>query len=135
MKREHKWSEDDAIITFYCEKFGLEGLGVNKKELAESIIGTSEASLQMMRGNFRHLIDGSGFEHYSSNQAKVFEDYSRISQKEFKDIVNMLIDKRDLPKNKKEYAKRAKEKRDEQERNIALKKLGKDPGKYKLKIN
>ena len=109
MEKVHKWSEDDASIALYYERFGVKGLSVTIRELAESVIGTSVASLKMMCGNFQYLREGRGFEHYSIAQVKAFDQYSKISYEEYKDIIFNILDKRDLSQNKKEYSKRVKE--------------------------
>jgi hypothetical protein len=128
----HNWSEEDELIAFYCQKFGTEGLLVkDETELAESVIGTSKASLVMKRANFKHLMISKGFEHYSTNQVKVINEHSTTSRDNLKDIVNKIIDKRDLSKNKKEYTKKVKDKKNEQERRNILIKMGYNPDKLR----
>ena len=106
MKRVHKWNEEDAIITLYYERFGVEGLGMTEKVLAECVIGASVGSLRMMRSNHAYLMTGEGFEHYSENQEKAVYKYGKSSREELRDIVKNIIDKRDLSGNKKEVSKR-----------------------------
>ena len=106
MKREHKWNKEDAIITFFYMKFGTKGLLVkNEKELAESVIGTSLESLNMMSMNYVHLMGfDNGLEHYSSDQEMVVEEYKTKNFDELKEIVNAIIIKRDLAENKKNFS-------------------------------
>lgn len=133
----HDWCEEDETIAFFCEKFGTNGLLVSSEsELAESVIGTTKASLIMKRANFKHLMGNEGFEHYSINQVKVIEKYSTSSRDELKNIVNKIIDKRDLSTTKKEFAKKVKAKKNDKALIDILLKMGKDPKKMKrLSIN
>jgi hypothetical protein len=144
MKREHKWNKEDAIITFFYMKFGTKGLLVkNEKELAESVIGSSIESLNMMSMNYVHLMGlDNGLDHYSEDQEKVVEEYSNKSFDEFKNIVNSIIIKRDLSENKKEYtqskkiredkaAEKAKAKKAKQDLDDIFIMMGKDPKKMR----
>lgn len=134
IKKLHDWNEEDEIIAYFCEKFGTNGLTITaENELAESVISTTDASLRMKRGNFRHLITGSaaGFEHYSEAQAKVVKDYGASTRDELKDVVNKIIGSRDLSKNKKELTKKLKDKKNDKELQEIFLKMGKDPKKMK----
>jgi len=144
MKREHKWNKEDAIITFFYMKFGIKGLLVKtEKELAESVIGTSLESLNMQSMNFVHLMGlDNGLDHYSADQEKVVEEYSKTSFEDFKNIVNSIITKRDLTENKKEYtqakklredktAEKAKAKKAKQDLADIFIMMGKDPKKMR----
>lgn len=144
MKKEHSWNKEDAIITLFYNKYGTKGLLVkNEKELAESVIGTSLVSLNMMSLNFDNLIgNDKGLEHYSLHQEQVLEEYSKQTCDELKVIVNNIIVKRDLVKNKDKYDD-AKKSRDEKKavKEIAKKRkqdlddifimMGKDPKKMR----
>jgi len=144
MKNEHKWNKEDAIITLFYNKFGTKGLLVNKeKELAELVIGTSLISLNMMSLNIDHLINNdNGLEYYSILQEQVVEEYSKKTYDELKYIVNNIIIKRDLRKNKekyledtkiREYKKSIKEKAKKEKQQIddIFIMMGKDPKKMK----
>ena len=144
MKREHKWNKEDATIALFYAKFGTKGLLVtNEKELAESVIGSSFESLKMMILNYNHLMGlDNKLEHVSDFQKEVFEEYSKISFDEMKEIVNNIILKRDLSKNKAEFisakkerdaklaAKKAEKKRQD-ELDEMFRRMGKDPKKMK----
>ncbi len=130
----HDWNEDDQTIALFCEMFGCGCLLLSEKELAENVIGASVGSLRMMFDNFRFLKNGEGLEHYSNNQIKVFEKYSKTSKDKFKEIVECIISERNTSDINKKYKKLEREKKAEKERNAILKSLGKDPKKFK-KIN
>jgi hypothetical protein len=134
VKKLHDWNEEDEIIAYFCEKFGTNGLSITaEKELAESVISTTNASLTFKRGNFRHLITGNatGFEHVSDTQRKVLEKYAKSTRDELKDIVNKIIANTDLSKNKKELQKKLKDKKNDKELQEIFLKMGKDPKKMK----
>jgi len=134
IKKLHDWSEENEIIAYFCEKFGTNGLLItSEKELAESVIGTTDASLVFKRGNFRHLITGNapGFEHVSDTQRKVLEIYGKSTRDELKEIVNKIITNTDLSKNKKEVAQKLKEKKSAKDLQEIFLKMGKDPKKMK----
>ena len=132
MKKVHDWNEEDQTIAFFCEKFGTKGLLITtEKELAESVIGASKASLTMNRANFRHIMSGEGFEHYSALQVEVFNKYFNYKQDILMNIINNIINKRDLNINKKEVKTREKALKDKKERDAALIKAGYDPKKMK----
>jgi len=144
MKREHNWDKEDAIITFYYSEYGTSGLlETNVKELAESVIGTSVPSLNMMVLNFDNLKDNeTGFAHVSEYQKQVFDQYHNTSKDELKEIVNNIILSKDQVKNKAEY-KAAKKIRDDKAKSKEKaineqksldemwKRMGKDPKKMK----
>lgn len=132
MKKVHDWNEEDQTIAFFCEKFGTKGLLIaTEEELAESVIGASKASLIMNRANFKHIMTGEGFEHYSTLQVEVAGKYSNYKRDILMNIVNNIIDKRDLSVNKKEVKIRAKAQKDKKDRDAALIKAGFDPKKMK----
>ena len=131
IKKLHDWNEEDEIIAYFCEKFGIAGLSLTENELAESVIGTTKASLVMKRANFKHLITGVGFEHCSETQTKVIEKYSKNTSDELKAVVKQIISKRDLPKIKKELSQKLKDKKNDKELQELFLKMGKDPKKMK----
>lgn len=135
IQRVHDWNHEDETIAYYCEKFGTDGLTIkDETELAQSVIGASKASLAMKKANFKHLINGEGFEHYSVTQLEVIEKYSKLSKDELKVVVNKIISTKDLSANKKEFNKRSKDKKNEKELIEIFKKMGKDPKKMKKVI-
>ena len=144
MKREHRWNKEDAIIALFYAKFGTKGLlETNEKELAESVIGSSLDSLKMMILNYNHLMGlDNKLEHVSDFQREAFEENSKKSFDELKEIVNDIILKKDLSKNKKEFIaakkerdaklaakKAAKKRQDELDENFRS--MGKDPKKMR----
>ena len=96
MKKEHKWTKEDSIISLFYSKFGISGLNVaNENDLATNVIGTSIDSLKMMRLNYNYLMNtGSKLGHVSSVQRIVFNEYSDKSFNSFKRSVNKIISKR-----------------------------------------
>ena len=130
--REHIWTEEDETIAYFCEKFGTHGLSIpNEEELAINAIGTSKASLTMKRANFKHLMGGEGFEHYSANQVRVYERYATTNREDLLVIVNKIINNKDLSENKKDYNKKVKAKNDDKARREALIKMGYNPDKMR----
>lgn len=142
MKREHRWNKEDAIIALFYAKFGTKGLlETNEKELAESVIGSSLDSLKMMILNYNHLMGlDNKLEHVSDFQREAFEENSKKSFDELKEIVNDIILKRDLSKNKAEFiaakkerdakiAEKKAEKKRQDELDEIFRSMGKDPKK------
>jgi len=143
--RNHVWNEEDAILTLYYVKFGLDRLPVqNEKELAEWIIGSTVGSLNMQAANIRYLLgypDGV-LTDFSAAQKAAVNKYGDATRGELEYVVNEIIDNRDFEENKKtieaklkakrtkEYNNRLKEINDRQ-RDNELRRLGKDPSKMK----
>lgn len=143
-RRDHNWTKEDAIITFFYFQYGTKGLlEQNEKELAESVIGSSFESLKLMCLNFAHLKDESvGYSNVSKHQEEVNAEYSNKTYDELKDIVNNIISNRDLEQNKEEYkaAKKirdaksiakAKAEKKQKEDDEMWRRLGKDPKKMR----
>jgi hypothetical protein len=144
MKREHNWNREDAIITLFYSEYGTTGLLVpDEKELAESVIGSSLASLKMMVLNFNYLKTlEEGFDHVSDHQKQVFDQYHNTPKEELKEIVNNIILNRDLAQNKEEYkaakkirdaktAAKTKAQKAQADLDAYWRSIGKDPSKMK----
>ena len=143
--RNHVWDENDGILTLYYVKYGLDRLPVqNEKELAEWIIGSTVGSLNMQAANIRYLLgypDGV-LTDFSAAQKAAVNKYGDATRGDLEYVVNEIIDERDFEENKKtaeaklkakrkkEYNNRLKEINDRQ-RDIELRRLGKDPSKMK----
>jgi hypothetical protein len=144
MKREHNWNREDAIITLFYSEYGTTGLLVpDEKELAESVIGSSLASLKMMVLNFNYLKTlEEGFDHVSDHQKQVFDQYHNTSKEELTEIVNNIILSRDQVQNKEDFkaakkvrdaktAAKAKAQKRQDDLDAYFRSIGKDPSKMK----
>lgn len=144
MTRIHKWNKEDTIITLYITKFGVKGLPVkDEKEIAELVIGTTEASLVMQSLNIRYILgyDEGVLTDFSKLQEKVVDEYHSLSEDKLKNVVIDIIDKRDINGNieKVKQIKKAKEaerkkKAAQAELDEIFRKMGKDPSKMKRVI-
>lgn len=115
---QHEWSKNDTIVSLYITKFGCKGLYLKTESEIAKFIGTSVGSLKMQCANIKTLM-GQRFgslSDYSSLQEQVHSEYGKLSQYELMKVVKGVI------------------KQDDYERNEMLKKLGKDPSKFK-KVN
>ena len=143
MEKIHKWSKNDAIITFYTVKFGLKGLPVKDvKDLAEGVIGTTIASFDMQSANVRFLMgyDEGTLEHHSEMQEKVVNEYCNTPVEDLRSLVVSIIDKSNYNDNLKKIADRKKAIEAEKKRKAQkladdnfFRSLGKDPSKMKRK--
>lgn len=147
--RNHKWDKDDSILTLYYVKFGLRNLPVkDEKEFAEWIIGSSVASLIMQAANVRYVLgyskDDFTLDCYSKDQEWAVENFNNMSRSELEEVVNPIIDKRDVVQNMKIAKAKAKAKdqkvkaekfkaESEAKRDEELRRLGFDPSKMKSK--
>jgi hypothetical protein len=141
MERLHKWDKDDTILTLYYVKYDLKGLPVkDEKDLAEGIIGSTKASLQMQAANVRFVLgyDNGVLDCFSDIQKKVVDEYNDKSFDELKQISIDIILKRDVNGNlqKVKDAQKLKEvekKKKEQQKELEdiFRKMGKDPSKMK----
>lgn len=141
MTRNHVWDKDDTIINLYYVKYDLKGLPVKDvKDLAEMVIGSSVASLNMQSANIRFVLgeDQGVLDCFSKVQEQVVNEYNKLSQEELKNLVIDIISKRDLEENVKiaKSKKLDKEKKDKEKKRQAdldemWRKLGKDPKKMK----
>ncbi|MFW5847926.1 MAG: hypothetical protein ACOCVF_03330 [bacterium] len=142
--RNHRWTKDDAILTLYYVKFGVKNLPVrDDKEFAESIIGSSYASLQMQSANIRHILGYDEFTlaDYSKAQSDVVEMYGKIDRQSLHSIVLEIIDKKDVKENIINNRKKRIEKettmwkeKSQSDLEAAFRRMGKDPKKMKRLI-
>lgn len=96
---EHKWTKEDAIITLFYNLYGTKGLLItDEKDLAECVIGSTLASLKMMSFNFNHIMGiQPSLANVSAPQTEVYNEYyKKCTYEELRDIVNNIIDSRDL---------------------------------------
>lgn len=141
MTRNHVWDKDDTIINLYYVKYDIQGLPVRDvKELAENVIGSSVASLNMQSANIRFVLgeDTGVLDCFSKVQEEVVNEYNKLSKDELKQLVLNIIDKRDIEENikiarqkKADKEKRDKEKKKQAELEELFRKMGKDPKKMK----
>jgi hypothetical protein len=114
----HEWSKQDTILSLYVTKFGCKGLHLKTESDVAKFIGTSVGSLKMQCANIKSLmgLNDGALSDYSSLQEEVYNQYGKVSQYELMKEVKKITGQ------------------DEVERNELLKKLGKDPSKFK-KVN
>jgi hypothetical protein len=111
----HEWTKNDTIITLYFTKYGCRGLHLKTEDELSKFIGVSSGSLKMQSANIRTLMglsEGS-LSDYSALQQEVFNEYNSMGQYKLMSVVKKITGQ------------------DELERNELLKKLGKDPSKFK----
>ena len=145
MERLHTWDKDDTILTLYYVKHDLKGLPVeNEKDLAEGVIGSTKASLNMQAANVRYVLgyDEGVLDCFSEIQKQVVEEYNDKTPDELKDICVEIISKRDIDGNiqrvraiqkakEEEKLKKAKEILKQQELDAIFIRMGKDPSKMR----
>ena len=139
MVRNHVWNKDDTIINLYFVKYELKGLPIRDvKELAECVIGSSVASLNMQSANIRFVLgeDVKVLDCFSKVQEQVVNDYNKLPQDQLKELVIDIILKRDTEENIRivRQKKAEKDKKDKlKQQQIDLEQMwikkGKDPKK------
>jgi hypothetical protein len=114
----HEWSKQDTILSLYVTRFGCKGLYLKTESDVAKFIGTSVGSLKMQCANIKSLmgLNDGALSDYSSLQEEVYNQYGKVSQYELMKEVKKITGQ------------------DEVERNELLKKLGKNPSKFK-KVN
>jgi hypothetical protein len=145
MQRLHTWDKDDTILTLYYVKHDLKGLPVkDEKDLAEGVIGSTKASLQMQAANIRYVLgyDEGILDCFSEIQKAVVDEYNTISFEELKEMAVNIIFKRDVNGNLtkvraaqklKEEVKKKKERELQKQKadDDMWRRMGKDPSKMK----
>jgi len=145
MERLHKWDKDDTILTLYYVKHDLKGLPVNdEKDLAEGVIGSTKASLNMQAANVRYVLgyDEGVLDCFSEIQKQVVEEYSGMSCDELRELCINIIDKRDVNGNLEKVRlsqkakleakkKKEREKKAQDDLDAMWRRMGKDPSKMK----
>lgn len=133
-----EWNKNDQILAMFNSMYGLETLGMSKKDVAENIIGTSLASLNQQTSNFDYLRTGVGLDRPHELQTEVYEEYKDLNINDFKKIAMEIVKERvENPEEavvgrKKGLEIQRKEDDTKKGREDALRKLGKDPSKMKL---
>ena len=119
----------------------LKGLPVkDEKDLAEGVIGTTKASLQMQAANVRYILgyEGGTLTDFSKMQGDVVDEYKNMSVDRLKEIVINIIISRDLEENinKVREANRLRENKKKKKKSQdaldeIFRKMGKDPSKMR----
>ena len=138
--REHKWNEDDTIVTLYFQKFGIRHLPVKtEKELAESHIGSTLDSLKMQSSNVQYVINQKGLDCPSKLQKKVVEEYGKMKEEDLrKTVLNILTNENrsEMIKERIKILKQKeiddKKKEEKKKLDSIFRKMGKDPSKMKF---
>ena len=86
-----KWDKDDLILTFYYSIYGVRGLGIDEKELAENVIGSSITALKKQSSNFDHLRGIGGLNRPHKLETEIFNEYHDYSQSELKHLCLNII--------------------------------------------
>ena len=145
MERLHNWDKDDTILTLYYVKHDLKGLPVNdEKDLAEGVIGSTKASLNMQAANVRYVLgyDEGVLDCFSEIQKQVVEEYNDMCCEELRELCVNIIDKRDINGNLEKVRraqkvkleakkKKEKDKARQEELDAIFRAMGKDPSKMK----
>jgi hypothetical protein len=137
---KEEWNEDDQTLAFFNAKYGVEELGFSLQEIAETVIGTSIASLQKQTANFKYLMGFSGLDRPNKMQTEVFNKYNSLTRQQFKslclDIIEKNADNFDKQKSTFKLGRQIGKKREsiKKERMDALSNAfkGKDPSRFTL---
>ncbi len=111
----HVWSENDTVLCLYYTKFGVRNTYFKDEYDLCNFIDTTIGSLTKQSMNFRFLM---GFTtkvltDFSHLQEEVHEKYGKMSQYQLFEIVKTITN------------------HDQVERDRLLRKMGKDPNKFK----
>jgi len=96
---QHEWSKNDLVIAYYMTNWDLNGLGITKEDIVDSVIPeTTVNSLNMQMANFRFLLNLDGYKlSDSSNMMKeIVDEYSDKNMNQIKDVVKSIIEKCDI---------------------------------------
>lgn len=145
MERLHTWDKDDTILTLYYVKYDLKGLPVkDEKDLAEAVIGSTKASLQMQAANVRFVLgyDEGVLDCFSDIQKKVVDEHNITPFEDLKEMCINIISQRDIDGNiqrvradqkakEEEKKRKAMETQSRLELEVIFRKMGKDPAKMR----
>jgi len=89
-KENHKWTEEDDIVTLYLYKFGHKDLPHSVEYIGRKL-GMGAGSLKMRIANFKAIDGKGGLEHYGKTSLKIFERYKQTSKDELKSLVLKIV--------------------------------------------
>lgn len=89
----HRWTENDDIVTFYLYKFGGRDLPFSLENVS-SKLGMSVGSVRMRIANFRTIDGVGGLEHYGKISLKVYKEYKETPRDELRSLVLSIIKRR-----------------------------------------
>jgi len=93
MKKYHRWTEEDDIVTFYLYKFGDKDIPFSLEYIGEKL-GMGVNSLRMRTANFKAIDGKGGLEHFSKRLSlKVYKRYKETPESELKSLVLKIIKK------------------------------------------
>jgi hypothetical protein len=93
------WTKTDTILTFFCEKYGVNNLVSSYCEdaaletIANEYIGSVVGSLKQQMSNFRYLLTNGedGLSDYSVLQNDVFNECGKLDKNEFRNVCLELM--------------------------------------------
>lgn len=112
----HEWDEDSTIVALYFARFECQGLYLKTEADVARYLGVTIPSFKLQIEKIYELFKGADVKKgdFSKELLKVFKKHSNTNKFVLQQMVRKII------------------KQSEFERNELLKKMGKDPSKFKL---
>ena len=89
-KKNHKWTEEDDIVTLYLYKYGEEEIPYTLEDISRNL-GMSTNSLGMRIANFKAIDGKGGFAHYGKQSLEVYRKYYEAPKDELKSLVVKIL--------------------------------------------
>jgi len=92
MRKYHKWTEEDDIVTFYLYKFGDGDLTFSLANIGERL-GMGVSSLRMRIANFKAIDGRGGLKHFSKQSLRIYKKYKGTSEDELRSLVLKIMER------------------------------------------
>jgi len=92
LKKYHKWTKEDDIVTLYLYKFGDGDLPFSLEDIGEKL-GMGVSSLRMRIANFKAIDGKGGLEHFGTQSLKIYKKYKGTSEDELRSLVLKIMER------------------------------------------
>jgi hypothetical protein len=84
--KKHRWTEGDDLVALYLFRHGDKGLPMKLASLTD-VLGMSEASMIMRKGNFAALDREGGLSNAAKQTKVIYERQRKTSEAELRGLV------------------------------------------------
>jgi hypothetical protein len=90
--KNHTWDEDDDLVALYLYRAPHQDHPKMKPEQIAKLLGMSEASLIMRRGNFAHLDGKGGLSHPAAQSIQIYERHKNTPLGELRGMALRVLE-------------------------------------------
>lgn len=89
-KKNHKWTEEDDIVTLYLYKYGDGEIPFTLEDIGRNL-GMGAGSLRMRIANFKAIDGKGGLEHFGRQSLEIYRKYYETPEDKLKSLVVKIL--------------------------------------------